>query len=200
MLPKHLPRLCLLCVWCRAVGGRYQRVQRDETKQIANKMSGDVQFAQRALSVFLANVGWGHHIREVCDMPRYKRQPHRHHHHTGTWDGTICCGPHCLGLLFDLGMTKKRNRMGQRTDRTSAKWVPIGTATSRIQYPSKNHSSGTASLGARMKFSFVHKPRFMKNERILLLSRYPWAISVHNLGGWVNTFEVSFFLWGRGVL
>ena len=35
----------------------------------------------------------------------------------------------------------------------------------------------------------------MKYERILLLLGYPWAIFDQNLGGWVNTLEVSFYLW-----
>ena len=39
---------------------------------------------------------------------------------------------------------------------------------------------------------------FMQYERILLLLGYPWAIFVQNLGGWVNTLEVSFFF-GPGV-
>ena len=36
--------------------------------------------------------------------------------------------------------------------------------------------------------------RLMKYDCILLLLGYPWAIFVQNLGGWVNTLEVNFFL------
>ena len=33
----------------------------------------------------------------------------------------------------------------------------------------------------------------MKNERVLLLLGYPWAIANQNLGDWVITLEVRFF-------
>ena len=39
---------------------------------------------------------------------------------------------------------------------------------------------------------------FMKDQRILLLLGYPWAIFVQNFAGRVKTLEVIFFLWTGG--
>ena len=49
-----------------------------------------------------------------CVMrPGTSLRRHRRHHHIGTKDGTICHDPHHPSILFDPGMTNKRDLMGQ---------------------------------------------------------------------------------------